>query len=103
MLRALPSFSLVDIEPLRTILRMECQRNYANTTVLGGLDKYLRNWARETRDKINSPELLARFSELHLADSSYAEWDVDKRKAWIEDVLDWLGHAGAAGGEAPAQ
>jgi len=95
--------SLVDVEPLRTILRMECQRNYANTTVLGGLDKYLRNWARETRDKINSPELLARFSELHLADSSYADWDVDKRKAWIEDVLDWLAQAEAAVGKAPAK
>jgi ATP-dependent DNA helicase RecG len=95
--------SLVDVEPLRTILRMECQRSYANTTVLGGLDKYLRKWARETRDKINSPELLVRFSELHLADSSYADWGIDKRKAWIEDVLDWLAQAEAAVGKAPTK
>ena len=68
--------SLIDVEPLRTILQMECQRNYANTTVLGGLDKYLRNWVRQARDRINSPELMARFIELHLADSSYAEWSL---------------------------
>jgi ATP-dependent DNA helicase RecG len=82
---------------------MVCQRNYANTTVLGGLDKYLYKWARQSRDKVNSPELLARFIELHLADSSYAEWSVDKRKAWIKDVLDWLAQAEAAAGAAPAK
>ncbi len=95
--------SLIDVEPLRTILQMECQRNYANTTVFGGLDKYLCKWARETRDKISSPELLARFTELHLADSSYAEWDVDKRKVWIKDVLDWLARVETAAGIAPAK
>jgi len=95
--------SLIDVEPLRTILRMECQRNYGNTTVLGGLDKYLRKWARETRDKINSPELLVRFNELRLADSSYADWDIDKRKVWIEDVFDWLAQAEAAVGKTPAK
>jgi ATP-dependent DNA helicase RecG len=82
---------------------MECQRNYANTTVLGGLDKYLRKWSRETRDKINSPELLVRFNELHLADSSYAGWDIDKRKAWIGDVIGWLAQAETALGKAPAK
>ncbi|MBL7062306.1 MAG: ATP-dependent DNA helicase RecG [Dehalococcoidia bacterium] len=82
---------------------MECQRNYTNTTVLGGLDKYLRKWARETRDKINSPELLVYFNKLQIAESSYAEWDVDKRKAWIKDVLDWLTRAETAVGKALAK
>jgi len=80
---------------------MECQRNYANTTVLGGLDKYLRNWVRQARDRINSPELMARFIELHLADSSYAEWSVDKRRAWIKDVLDWLAQVKETAGAVP--
>ena len=87
---------LIDIEPLRTILQMECQRNYANTTVFGGLDKYICKWARETRDRINSPELLARFIELQLDDSGYSEWDIGKRRAWVSDVLDWLARAEAA-------
>jgi len=93
--------SFIDVEPLRTILQMECRRNYTNTTVLGGLDKYLSNWARETRGKINSPELLTRFTELKLADSSYAGWDVYKRKEWIKDVLDWLARAENAAEPAP--
>ncbi len=88
--------SLIDVEPLRTILQMECQRNYANTTVFGGLDKYIRKWAKETRDKINSAQLLTRFTDLKLADSNYADQDAAERKAWVNDVLDWLTRAEAA-------
>jgi ATP-dependent DNA helicase RecG len=84
------TIALINVEPLRTILQMEGQRNYANTTVLGGLDKYLRKWASETRNRINSPELLSRFTELCLADSDYAGWDLDKRKTWVKNVIDWL-------------
>ncbi len=72
---------------------MECQRNYANTAVIGGLDRFLLKWARETKDKINSPKLLSHFNELQLADSDYSAWDTDRRKAWIKDVLDWLAQA----------
>lgn len=88
--------SLVDVEPLRTILQMECQRNYIDTTVMGGLDKFLRKWAVETRDKINSPQLLVHFNELQLAEPSYAAWDTERRKAWVKDVLDWLARAEGA-------
>jgi ATP-dependent DNA helicase RecG len=72
---------------------MEGQRNYANTTVMGGLDRYLCKWATETKNRINSPELLSSFTELSLADSDYAGWDLDKRKVWVKDVIDWLAKA----------
>jgi ATP-dependent DNA helicase RecG len=81
------------VEPLRTILQMERQKNYANTTVLGGLDKYLRKWATDASTRLNSPDLVSRFNKLHLADSDYAGWDLDNRKAWVKDVLDWLAQA----------
>ena len=95
--------SLVDVEPLRTILQMECQRNCADTAVIGGLDKYLRRWARETREKISSAQLLALFDDLQLAEPGYAAWDTEKRKAWIKDVLDWLARAEEAARAAPAR
>ncbi len=82
--------TVIDVEPLRTILELECQRNYADVAVIGGLDKYLRNWARQTRDKISSPKLLAHFNELQLAEPKYAAWDEEKRKAWVRNLLDWL-------------
>ncbi len=81
---------LIEVEPLRTILKMECQRNFANTSVIGGLDRFLNKWARETRDKINSPQLLAQFNKLQLLMSNYGAWGPDKRKVWTKDVLDWL-------------
>ena len=31
----------IETEPLRTILNMECKNGYADTVVIGGLDKYL--------------------------------------------------------------
>lgn len=81
----------IDIEPLRTILKTERQRNYADTAVIGGLDKYLRNWAEETRIKIaSSPQLLAQFRKLQLDKPSYATWDAERRKTWINAVLNWL-------------
>ncbi|MCJ7829377.1 MAG: ATP-dependent DNA helicase RecG, partial [Dehalococcoidia bacterium] len=85
------------------ILQMEGQKNYANITVLGGLDKYLRKWASETRNRINSPEPLSRFTELHLADSNYAGWDLDNRKAWVKDVLDWLAQVETLVGTTPGK
>jgi ATP-dependent DNA helicase RecG len=89
---------LIDVEPLRTILRMECQRNYADTSVIGGLDKYLRKWATETRERLISPNLLTSFNKLQFTESDYASWGIAKRKAWISDVLKWLAEI-----EKPAQ
>lgn len=84
---------LIEIEPLRTILKMECQRNYTNTVVIGGLDRFIHKWARETKSKINSPKLLSSFNQLQLLDSNYAVWDIHRRKTWVKEVLDWLAQA----------
>jgi ATP-dependent DNA helicase RecG len=84
------TISPISVEPLRTILQMERQKNYANTTVLGGLDKYLHKWATDASTRLISPDLMSRFNELHLADSDYAGWNLDNRKSWVKDVLDWL-------------
>lgn len=92
----------IDIEPLRTILQMECQRHYADSVVIGGLDKYLRRWAKQTTDKIGSPQVLAHFHTLQLAEPGYAEWNTGKRKEWVKGVLDWLGQMEEATGAAPS-
>jgi ATP-dependent DNA helicase RecG len=85
---------LIDIEPLRTILQMEIQRNYSDTTVLGGLDKYISKWAKETKMKLSDcPELLSRFDELCLGNSDYAALDINRRGAWVQEVLNWLAKA----------
>jgi ATP-dependent DNA helicase RecG len=93
--------SQFSFERLRTILQMEMQKNYANSTVLGGLDKYLGKWAADARIRLKSPAVSSRFKELHLADSDYAGLDLDNRKSWIKDVLDWLAQAEISASAAP--
>ncbi len=78
---------IIELEPLRTILKVECQRGYANTAVIGGLDKYLFNWFGQNRSKVVSPEHLARFEELGLSTFVYATLDKERRKSWINDFL----------------
>ncbi len=81
----------MEIEPLRTILLLECRRSYSNTSVIGGLDKYLIRWAMRNRGEITSAEALAQFDAL-LASPNYAGWDKDRRKLWVQEVLKWLDH-----------
>jgi len=69
---------------------MESQRNYPNTTVVGGLDKFLHKWATDARTQISATDLSDIFDGLHLADSKYAGMDVKQRAEWIKNVLAWL-------------
>lgn len=81
----------METEPLRTILLLECRRGYTNTSVIGGLDKYLVRWAMRNRGEVTSPEALASF-DAFLANLNYAGWDKDRRRLWVQEVLDWLDH-----------
>ena len=81
---------LIETEPLRTILNMECKNGYTDTAVIGGLDRYLINWSRRTRSKITSPELLAHFDDLQLSEPVYAAWNKRKRNSWTKKILDWF-------------
>jgi len=75
---------------LRAILQLEHKRDYADTAVIGGLDKYLHKWARPIEEQISSPHLLARFKELRLVKSNYKGWDKEKRRKWVAQVLNLL-------------
>jgi ATP-dependent DNA helicase RecG len=77
----------IEFEPLRTILKVECQRGYTNSAVIGGLDKYLINWFRQNRQKLISPKHLTRFEELGISTSVYASLEKEKRIIWINAFL----------------
>jgi ATP-dependent DNA helicase RecG len=72
------------------VLELECKKGYANSAVIGGLDKFLHNWATHAVESINSPQLLKRFKKLRFADSDYAAMTKDQRRDWIKKVLDFL-------------
>ncbi len=82
---------VMNIEPLRKILELECKKGYADSAVIGGLDRFLGNWAGQAIDAITNPQLLSRFHKLHLVNPNYASLTKQQRKEWVNNVVDFLG------------
>ncbi len=78
----------MNAESLRKVLQLEKQRDYADTAVFGGLDKFLRNWSAGAAESVKSPRLLAKFQKLFKA--NYTAMTREQRMAWIQDVLKFL-------------
>ncbi len=80
----------LNAEPLRKVFELECKKGYADSAVIGGLDKFLHNWAGQAIESLATPHLLDCFNNLHLVNSSYASLSKEQRKEWINSVLDFL-------------
>ena len=78
----------MNTESLRKILDLEKQREYADSSVFGGLDKFLYNWSAQAAGSVVSTALLRRFHRLF--DSSYNAMSRKQRRQWISDVLSFL-------------
>ncbi len=84
----------INVEPLRKILELECEKGYADTAVIGGLDRFLRRWTGQAIESITSPQLMSHFRRLRLDDSKYASLTKPQRKRWIDGVLEFLSEVG---------
>ncbi|MFC1940867.1 ATP-dependent DNA helicase RecG [Chloroflexota bacterium] len=84
---------LLNAEPLRKILELEGKKGYVDSAVMGGLDRFLRNWAAQAIESITSHQLLNRLNKLHLVNSDYASLTKEQRKDWIRSVLDFFDEA----------
>jgi len=84
----------INVGPLRKILELEHQRGYEDSAVIGGLDKFLGNWAIQAAESITSSQLLSRFHQLGLAKPDYASRTRQQRREWVSNVLNWLADAG---------
>ncbi len=89
----------INAEPLRKILELEHKKGYVDSAVIGGLDRFLRNWAGQAVESISSPKLLNRFHRLHLVNSGYASLTREQRKQWVNSVLGLLAELELAGRE----
>jgi len=89
----------INVEPLRKILELEHRKGYVNSAVIGGLDKFIRNWASQTIESITNPQLLNRFHKLHLVNPDYASLTKPQRKEWVKGVLDFLAELERTGGK----
>jgi len=77
----------IDTSSLLKILELEQKKSCSNSAVIGGLDKFIRQWADKSIEVITAPSLLAKFQKLHLRDSKYASLTPKQRETWIESVL----------------
>ena len=75
----------LDAESLRKILELESSKGYEDSAVIGGLDKFLRNWAGKAAESISSPKTLRRFNKLRLAEAGYSSLSREDRKVFIEN------------------
>ena len=89
----------IDIKPLRKILELEHEKDYADSAVIGGLDRFLRRWAGQAMESLASPQLVKRFRQLHLIDSDYASLTKQQRKQWVDEVLHFLSEVERGEGE----
>ena len=79
----------INAGPLRKILELEYKKGYADSAVIGGLDRFLRNWADQAVESIAKPRQLTRFRKL-LSNPNYASLTQPQRKEWIGSVLNFL-------------
>jgi ATP-dependent DNA helicase RecG len=80
----------INVEPLRKILRLEGDKGYLDSAVIGGLDKFLHRWAGQATQSVTSPQLLRQLGRLKLADSNYASLTREQRKEWVDKVFAFL-------------
>jgi len=75
----------IDFTPLRKVLELERKKNYSDSAVFGGLDRFLAKWTSQTEGKITDPALLKRFKKL--PDISYSSLDKQQREKQIKNIL----------------
>jgi ATP-dependent DNA helicase RecG len=76
--------------PLVKILELERKKGYADSTVIGGLDRFLRRWTGQAIESIADRQVLDRFHKLRIIDADYASLTPEQRERWASEVLDFL-------------
>ena len=80
----------MDSASLRKVLELERQKDFSDTAVFGGLDKFLSRWAAKTESSINSPAALRKFRQLQLEKTGYSLLDKEQRRLKIEEILKFI-------------
>ncbi len=80
----------INVEPLQKILRLEVEKGYLDSAVIGGLDRFLHRWTAQAVESITSPPLLRQFHRLGLINSNYASLTREQRKEWVNKIFAFL-------------
>ena len=79
----------LSFDALRKVLDLECARDFHDAAVVGGLDRFLANWATQAARR-GGPEMIKDLQRLHLLNSRYALMQPEQRQAWVKQVLEFL-------------
>lgn len=91
----------MDIQHLRKILELEVKRGYDDRAVIGGLDRFLANWVKETSQEATSPRLVTKLRSLRPDGARYSDMDIKHRQEWLSRTLRSLDDMEAAGQRPP--
>jgi ATP-dependent DNA helicase RecG len=80
----------VNSGPLRKILELESKKGYIDSTVIGGLDKFLPLWSAQLLNGAVDSFWLKKFSHLCPPKPGYASMNRVQRKEWASKILDLL-------------
>ena len=70
----------IDITSLRKILELEQKKGYSDSSVFGGLDKFMYNWVQKTAGAINDRSLLTKLRKLGLKNIRYTSLSLKERE-----------------------
>jgi ATP-dependent DNA helicase RecG len=79
----------LSFDALRRVLDLECSRDFHDAAVVGGLDRFLANWATQAARR-GGPDMIKDLQRLHLLNSRYALMEPEQREAWVKQVLEFL-------------
>ena len=74
---------------LRNVLRLEAQRGYNNTAVVGGMDRFRQRWEREMSSRIP-----AGADSGHLFSQNYSDMALRQRETWARQWLELIENGG---------
>ncbi len=75
---------LSSLEKILKILNLEIQGNFLNRAIIGGLDKFIPNWAPEAKSQLVPDHLLNQIQDHFL---NYAQMDVSERERSTREIL----------------
>jgi ATP-dependent DNA helicase RecG len=76
----------INTQALHKILEQEARKGYSDSTVIGGLDKFLKSWLVQMTATGVSPGLNR--AQLHHFSIKYASLDTNQRHEWVKSALE---------------
>ncbi len=77
----------INFRLLCQVLELERKKGYLDSSVIGGMDKFLNQWLIQARNSGADPGLLERISSVILPESAYFSMDKNQRREWVDRIL----------------